>query len=532
MELLTSSVGSKLLGPASKFLGESESATNSALGGILPSVLGGLMDKSSDSAGAGAIMDLLSKSDDGILDNVSDIFSGGSNSGGISNLLSGGSGALGLLFGNNKLGSLVDLITSSSGMKKSSSSTLLKLAAPFIMSVVGKKVKSMGLDALGLTKLLGSQKEHIASALPSGFGDALGIAGLGGGLMDKATDAVGDIVGGGADAVKNVGGAAMGAAGAVSGAAKGAAGAAGDAVKNVGGAAMGAAMGAAGAAGDMAKGAAGAAGGAVKNVGGAAMDAAGAAGDMAKGAAGAAGGAVKNVGGAAMGAAGAAGDVAKKGGNMLMKWLLPALIALLAIGYFVTRQGCSTGVDALDNAADTVTNTTESIATGAADAVGDVAGAAGDMAKGVFGAVNDAAKAALDKIEFAAGSVGSQMMDYIKDGADGEKVFTFNNLTFASGSSTIQEASYGEVDNLAAILKTYEDVNIAIEGYTDNTGNAAMNEKLSLARAEAVKVRLESAGIDASRISAAGFGSANPKETNDTPEGRAMNRRIEVRIVK
>jgi outer membrane protein OmpA-like peptidoglycan-associated protein len=499
MELLTSSVGSKLLGPASKFLGESESATNSALGGILPSVLGGLMDKSSDSAGAGAIMDLLSKSDDGILDNVSDIFSGGSNSGGISNLLSGGSGALGLLFGNNKLGSLVDLITSSSGMKKSSSSTLLKLAAPFIMSVVGKKVKSMGLDALGLTKLLGSQKEHIASALPSGFGDALGIAGLGGGLMDKATDAVGDIVGGGADAVKNVGGAAMGAAGAVSGAAKGAAGAAGDAVKNVGGAAM---------------------------------DAAGAAGDMAKGAAGAAGGAVKNVGGAAMGAAGAAGDVAKKGGNMLMKWLLPALIALLAIGYFVTRQGCSTGVDALDNAADTVTNTTESIATGAADAVGDVAGAAGDMAKGVFGAVNDAAKAALDKIEFAAGSVGSQMMDYIKDGADGEKVFTFNNLTFASGSSTIQEASYGEVDNLAAILKTYEDVNIAIEGYTDNTGNAAMNEKLSLARAEAVKVRLESAGIDASRISAAGFGSANPKETNDTPEGRAMNRRIEVRIVK
>jgi outer membrane protein OmpA-like peptidoglycan-associated protein len=499
MELLTSSVGSKLLGPASKFLGESESATNSALGGILPSVLGGLMDKSSDSAGAGAIMDLLSKSDDGILDNVSDIFSGGSNSGGISNLLSGGSGALGLLFGNNKLGSLVDLITSSSGMKKSSSSTLLKLAAPFIMSVVGKKVKSMGLDALGLTKLLGSQKEHIASALPSGFGDALGIAGLGGGLMDKATDAVGDIVGGGADAVKNVGGAAMGAAGAVSGAAKGAAGAAGDAVKNVGGAAM---------------------------------DAAGAAGDMAKGAAGAAGGAVKNVGGAAMGAAGAAGDVAKKGGNMLMKWLLPALIALLAIGYFVTRQGCSTGVDALDNAADTVTNTTESIATGAADAVGDVAGAAGDMAKGVFGAVNDAAKAALDKIEFTAGSVGSQMMDYIKDGADGEKVFTFNNLTFASGSSTIQEASYGEVDNLAAILKTYEDVNIAIEGYTDNTGNAAMNEKLSLARAEAVKVRLESAGIDASRISAAGFGSANPKETNDTPEGRAMNRRIEVRIVK
>ena len=501
MELLTSSVGSKLLGPAAKFLGESESATNSALGGILPSVLGGLMDKSSSSDGAGAIMDMLSKSDDGLLDTVTDMFAGGSNSGGISNLLSGGSGVLGLLFGNNKLGSLVDIVTSTSGMKKSSSSTLLKLAAPFIMSVVGKKVKSMGLDALGLTKLLGSQKDHIASAMPSGFGDALGIAGLGGGLMDKATGAIGDVVGGGTDALKNVSGAAMGAAGAAGNMAKGAAGAAGDAVKNVGGAA-----------GDLAKGA----GGAVKNVGGAAMGAAGAAGDLAK-----------NVGGAAL-------DTGKKGGSMLLKWLLPALLVLAALSFFGIKT-CSP----LDKAADAVGGVTSGavdvvgdVASGAADAAGSVADAAGNAVKGVFGAVNDAAKAALDKIEFATGSVGSQLMDYISTGANGEKVFTFNNLTFASGSSTIQAASYGEVDNLAAILKTYEDVNIAIEGHTDNTGNAAMNEKLSLARAEAVKARLESTGIDASRISAAGFGSATPKETNDTPEGRAMNRRIEVRIVK
>ena len=501
MELLTSSVGSKLLGPAAKFLGESESATNSALGGILPSVLGGLMDKSSSSDGAGAIMDMLSKSDDGLLDTMTDMFAGGSNSGGISNLLSGGSGVLGLLFGNNKLGSLVDIVTSTSGMKKSSSSTLLKLAAPFIMSVVGKKVKSMGLDALGLTKLLGSQKDHIASAMPSGFGDALGIAGLGGGLMDKATGAIGDVVGGGTDALKNVSGAAMGAAGAAGNMAKGAAGAAGDAVKNVGGAA-----------GDLAKGA----GGAVKNVGGAAMGAAGAAGDLAK-----------NVGGAAL-------DTGKKGGSMLLKWLLPALLVLAALSFFGIKT-CSP----LDKAADAVGGVTSGavdavgdVASGAADAAGSVADVAGNAVKGVFGAVNDAAKAALDKIEFASGSVGSQLMDYISTGANGEKVFTFNNLTFASGSSTIQAASYGEVDNLAAILKTYEDVNIAIEGHTDNTGNAAMNEKLSVARAEAVKARLESTGIDASRISAAGFGSATPKETNDTPEGRAMNRRIEVRIVK
>ena len=379
MELLTSSVGSKLLGPAAKFLGESESATNSALGGILPSVLGGLMDKSSSSDGAGAIMDLLSKSDDGLLDNVTDLFAGGSNSGGISNLLSGGSGVLGLLFGNNKLGSLVDIVTSTSGMKKSSSSTLLKLAAPFIMSIVGKKVKSMGLDALGLTKLLGSQKDHIASAMPSGFGDALGIAGLGGGLLDKASGAIGDVVGGGADAVKNVGGAAMDAAGAVGGAAKGAA----------------------GAAGDMAKGAAGAAGDAVKNVGGAAMGAAGAAGDMAK-----------NVGGAALGAA---GGTAKKGGSMLLKWLLPAILVLGALSYFgiKTFSPLDKATEIVGDAAAGAVDVAGDVASGAVDAAGSVADVAGDAVKGVFGAVNDAAKAALDKIEFATGSVGSQLMDYI-----------------------------------------------------------------------------------------------------------------------
>ena len=155
LDVLTSDVGSKLLGPASKFLGESESATNSALGGLLPSILGGLMDKGSNQSGAGDIMDMFSKADPNLLNNVTDIFSGGSNSGGLSSLLSSGSGVLGLLFGNNKLVSLVDLITSHSGMKKSSSSTLIKLIAPFVMSAIGGKVKSMGLDALGLSKLLG-----------------------------------------------------------------------------------------------------------------------------------------------------------------------------------------------------------------------------------------------------------------------------------------------------------------------------------------------------------------------------------------
>ena len=109
---------------------------------------------------------------------------------------------------------------------------------------------------------------------------------------------------------------------------------------------------------------------------------------------------------------------------------------------------------------------------------------------------------------------------------------TFKNLTFATGSAKIDAKSAVEVDNLASILKAYPGVNIAINGYTDNTGDAAKNKQLSEARAQAVQARLLVQGISADRMKAAGHGDANPVASNDTEEGRAQNRRIEVEIVK
>ena len=124
------------------------------------------------------------------------------------------------------------------------------------------------------------------------------------------------------------------------------------------------------------------------------------------------------------------------------------------------------------------------------------------------------------------------MMGFIKGGAEGDGRFRFNNLNFASGSDVIDAASQVEVDNLAAILNAYTDVKVNIEGFTDSQGNADSNQALSQRRAEAVRAKLLAAGINDARITSQGFGAANPIADNETPEGRAENRRIEVVIMK
>ena len=73
---------------------------------------------------------------------------------------------------------------------------------------------------------------------------------------------------------------------------------------------------------------------------------------------------------------------------------------------------------------------------------------------------------------------------------------------------------------------------VILEGYTDSTGDAAANKKLSLDRAAAVKSLLVAGGGADSRITTAGFGLENPIASNDTEEGRAKNRRLELPVEK
>ncbi|MCH7535192.1 MAG: OmpA family protein, partial [Bacteroidetes bacterium] len=110
--------------------------------------------------------------------------------------------------------------------------------------------------------------------------------------------------------------------------------------------------------------------------------------------------------------------------------------------------------------------------------------------------------------------------------------FTLDDVRFDTGKSTIKSSSYKILNELLTYLKLKNDIRIEIGGHTDNVGDDASNMKLSQDRAESVMKYLISKGIAANRLTAVGYGEEIPVNTNSTSEGRQMNRRTEVRILK
>ena len=104
-----------------------------------------------------------------------------------------------------------------------------------------------------------------------------------------------------------------------------------------------------------------------------------------------------------------------------------------------------------------------------------------------------------------------------------------SKIEFATGSARIAPESSTLLDQLArAVIGC--DVRVTVEGHTDSTGSAALNERLSLARAQAVRDALVIRGVSADLLDAEGYGAAWPVATNDTPDGREQNRRIEFNV--
>ncbi|MFN3405731.1 MAG: OmpA family protein [Cytophagaceae bacterium] len=107
----------------------------------------------------------------------------------------------------------------------------------------------------------------------------------------------------------------------------------------------------------------------------------------------------------------------------------------------------------------------------------------------------------------------------------------FKNLLFETNSDVIVSSSFESLNKLASVLINNPKNKIHLEGHTDNVGDDNANMDLSQRRAESVKNYLVKRGVQADRISTAGFGETRPVATNDTDEGRHKNRRVEMNII-
>ncbi|CAN5519460.1 hypothetical protein BH10BAC2_BH10BAC2_24530 [soil metagenome] len=210
--------------------------------------------------------------------------------------------------------------------------------------------------------------------------------------------------------------------------------------------------------------------------------------------------------------------------NYSMGWLLPLLLLVLSAGlvmYFI--KGC---------ADDSIPGLSEE----------DIPEAVAEPQAAT--AVNNATRKPFsirltDSTQITAHKNGieNQLVLYImsKNPADSinkNKWFDFDDLNFKTGSAEITDSSMHQIENIAAILKVYPKVKIKIGGYTDKTGDDAINLKLSQARANAVLAALKKAGVNAEQlVGAEGYGSKFAEASaNSTDEEKQKDRRISVSV--
>lgn len=174
----------ELIGKATAYLGESENTVTQAISGIIPSLLGRIAEKATASReGAEAITHIARESDnEGFLGNLGGFFNSQNGE-----LMNKGAGLVNSLFGEENAKRLSDVISRFSGAGSSSVSSLLSLAAPAILGMLGKHASNNNLNSDGLATMLSSQKSNIDNALPAG----LNLGTVPGGLGSKTAETIG-----------------------------------------------------------------------------------------------------------------------------------------------------------------------------------------------------------------------------------------------------------------------------------------------------------------------------------------------------
>jgi outer membrane protein OmpA-like peptidoglycan-associated protein len=150
-----------------------------------------------------------------------------------------------------------------------------------------------------------------------------------------------------------------------------------------------------------------------------------------------------------------------------------------------------------------------------------VGGLAGTAAGAIVGAMMDKQERQLREIPGVA----------VTRTADNElKVTVKNDVLFDYNSAGLRSASRTSLREMADVFQQYPNTTIAVQGYTDSTGSASYNERLSERRASSVASYIEQLGVNGSRVETIGYGESNPRATNATASGRQLNRRVEIHI--
>lgn len=160
-----------------------------------------------------------------------------------------------------------------------------------------------------------------------------------------------------------------------------------------------------------------------------------------------------------------------------------------------------------------------------------IAGCEGD--KAAARSTDDAAsKAADDSASSAAPAAAAGSSAAVAATADEEEtmITLSSGTTFELGGSELSAEGKAEIAGLVAQYEGKTADSVIIEGHTDSSGDAAFNQQLSEKRAEAVKAELVANGADPAKIKTVGFGESKPIADNATREGRAKNRRVEIRV--
>jgi outer membrane protein OmpA-like peptidoglycan-associated protein len=120
-------------------------------------------------------------------------------------------------------------------------------------------------------------------------------------------------------------------------------------------------------------------------------------------------------------------------------------------------------------------------------------------------------------------------LENVKKDARGTVITLSGSVIFPSGKSDLLPSARGKLAEVATALAQGDPASkIVVEGHTDSVGGVAMNQTLSLKRAEAVRDELIAQGVSGTRVSVEGFGPSRPVADNDSPAGRANNRRVEI----